>query len=377
MNTHVFIVNEQTFKYHLEYMFAGTGAKDKLSTFLYNPNANFNATSERNLVGMIADISRIQIGDNIIFYLQASQGKQGKFFGVFKAKSRAFFDEIDHNNFLMNELGKGLSYRIIIEPSKFGVFSKGVTEHEYLDSLQDKSHPYELCWSLIYRKLKGNRGCTMITDLEFKDLLSKLKYVNSDSTLSVNNFTYDFSLDEISKSDFQYDYTGKQNSISIKNRLIYKSKANNAFETHLQAYILQNIQSLNLLDYPKDDFWIGNEVSCGVGMQRIDLLIIQSKMNKVFIKVIELKDEQPTKNIVDLQLDWYINWLLDYIIPNYKNTIVEITPCIVAAKTNSIELINYIHKKGFNNKCPYSTINNTEYYSFEIDENDIKFEKIL
>lgn len=33
MNTHVFIVNEQTFKYHLEYMFAGTGARDKKSPF--------------------------------------------------------------------------------------------------------------------------------------------------------------------------------------------------------------------------------------------------------------------------------------------------------------------------------------------------------
>lgn len=29
MNTHVFIVNGQTFKYHLEYMFAGTGASEK------------------------------------------------------------------------------------------------------------------------------------------------------------------------------------------------------------------------------------------------------------------------------------------------------------------------------------------------------------
>ena len=376
MNTHVFIVNEQTFKYHLEYMFAGTGAKDKLSPFLNVPSAFFHATSERNSVEMIADISRIQVGDNVIFYLQASQGKQGQFFGVFKAKSKAFFDENDHNNFLMNELGKGLSYRITIEPSKFGVFSKGVTEHDYLDSLEGKSYPYELCWSLIYRKLKGNRGCTMITELEFKDLLSKLKCKNNDSTLSCANYTYDPSLGEISESELHHNYTGRQDSISIKDRLIYKHKANNAFETHLQAYILQNIRSLNLLDYPEDDFWIGNEVSCGVGMQRIDILIMQKKMNKVFFKVIELKDEQPTKYIVDSQLDWYIKWIFNYIVPNYKDNIVEITPCIVAAKTDSIELIDYIHKKSFNNMYPYSSINNTEYYSFDID-NDIKFEKIL
>lgn len=144
MNTHVFIVNEQTFKYHLEYMFAGTGAGDKKSPFLYNASVSFNANSERNLVGMIADISRIQIGDNIIFYLQATSGKQGQFFGVFTAKSKAFFDENDSDNYLKAELGKGLSYRILIEASDYGVYRKGITEHEYLDSLESKNHPYEL-----------------------------------------------------------------------------------------------------------------------------------------------------------------------------------------------------------------------------------------
>ena len=60
---HVFVVNDTTFKYHLEYLFAGTGAKDKMSSFLYNPNINFNASTERNLVNMIADISRIRKND--------------------------------------------------------------------------------------------------------------------------------------------------------------------------------------------------------------------------------------------------------------------------------------------------------------------------
>ena len=34
MNYHVFIVDKTTFKYHLEYMFAGTGAKDKTVPFI-------------------------------------------------------------------------------------------------------------------------------------------------------------------------------------------------------------------------------------------------------------------------------------------------------------------------------------------------------
>ena len=33
MTTHVFIVDDTTFKYHLEYMFAGCGAKEKVVDF--------------------------------------------------------------------------------------------------------------------------------------------------------------------------------------------------------------------------------------------------------------------------------------------------------------------------------------------------------
>ena len=91
MNTHIFIVNSQTFKYHLAYMFAGTGASDKKSTFLLDSNIQFNSSTERNLVGMIADISRIQVGDNIIFYLQAANGNQGLFLVCSKQNQKLFF----------------------------------------------------------------------------------------------------------------------------------------------------------------------------------------------------------------------------------------------------------------------------------------------
>lgn len=357
-------------------MFAGTGAKDKESPFLYNASVRFNGNSERGLVGMIADISRIQIGDNIIFYLQATSKKEGKFFGVFKAKSKAFFDENDSENYLKAELGKGLSYRILIEASDYGVYPEGITEHEYLDSLEGKNHPYELCWSLIYRKLKGNRGCTMITDFEFNDLLSKLKSKSNQLSFA-ENYTYDFSLGVISENINKLRYNGKKNSISIENRLLYKANRNNAFETHLQAFILQNIRSIGLLDYPEKDFWIGNEVSCGVGMQRIDILIVQEACDKVCFKVVELKDEQPTANIVDYQLNWYIKWLCDYIVPNYKGKAVEITPCILAAKTNNKELLKYISEKEFRSPYAYAFVKRTKYYAFDIYEDRMNINNIL
>jgi hypothetical protein len=88
MTTHVFIVDKTTFKVHLNYLFAGTGAKESVVDFNNNPQTSLHPTTERNLVGMIADASRIRQGDWVIFYLQQSIAEgiyEGKFYGVFKA----------------------------------------------------------------------------------------------------------------------------------------------------------------------------------------------------------------------------------------------------------------------------------------------------
>ncbi len=47
--THVFIVDANTFKYHLEHMFAGTCAKDNVIDFNNNSHFNLYHTTE-NLI---------------------------------------------------------------------------------------------------------------------------------------------------------------------------------------------------------------------------------------------------------------------------------------------------------------------------------------
>lgn len=110
---------------------------------------------------------------------------------------------------------------------------------------------------------------------------------------------------------------------------------------------------------------------------KIDILIKQETNDKICFKVVELKDEQPTANIVDYQLSWYTKWLFDYIIPNYSEKTVEITPCIVAAKTNNKGLLKHITEKEFRSPYSYSSINSTEYYAFNISEDRIDINKIL
>lgn len=385
MNYHVFIVDNNTFKYHLEYMFAGTGASDKQAPFLSSPTEiHTHSTTERNLVGMIADISRIRPNDKIIFYLQASNGGQGIFFGIFKATSKSFFDENDENNYLLENLNKPLTFRIKIEPDV--VYPLGITEHYYLDSLSDINYPYQMCWSLIYRKLKGNRGCTMITEHEFNQLKLKLDQANNRKhyAKNVTHFTYNRSARGIEPIENCYTYLGRQEAIDIKDRLLFKANRGNAFEVHLQAFLMQRYDcgdiSKLLLPLPNNDCWIGNEVSCGVGMQRIDILIKQEKENDVFLKVIELKCVKPEDYILSEQLPWYIQWLSDYIAPIYisKGKVVHLLPSIIALQGDNDEFL-----KKCNNLSVGTTINNqsydlkpVEFISLSFNKNDIGFKKM-
>lgn len=386
MNYHVFIVDKYTFKYHLEYMFAGTGAGDKEVPFLVNSNAYTHPTTERNLVGMIADVSRIREGDKIIFYLQAADGKPGMFYGVFTAVSIAYFDENESdgsNNYLKDKMYKSLTFRIAIAPDC--VYPKGVSEHDYLDSLNDVEYPYQMCWSLIYRKLKGNRGCTMITDYEFKSLVSKLISVNNNHfAKDITNYSFDsssFTIKENSKSNV---YAGRRDSIDIKNRMLFKANRGNAFEVHLQAYIMQNFDKVSLksllFSCVDEPCWIGNEVSCGVGMQRIDTMVIQEKDNDVYIKVVELKCVAPYIDILDKQLPWYISWVSDYVAPNYTSLgkAVHIIPCVLAENSTYNEFINKcrIFHQGY---TPTNSIvvEQAEYIGFKVNAEDIEFQKIV
>lgn len=355
--THVFIVDEITFKYHLKYMFAGIGVKDKQANFLTNPTVSNDKKSlppatERNLVAMIADISRVKVGDKIIFYLQATSESSGMFFGVFRAISNPFFDENDDKNYLKSDLMKGLSFRVLIASDQ--VFSLGVTERELLDNIADKKYPYQLCWSLIYRKLKGNRGCTMITDYEYEELYNKLVVRNSGIVLNFSNYTYDAKQNTIVSANSTKQYLGRQNTIDIMPRMKYKVQCGNAFETHLQAFVVQQIAArnagfLNLLGVNSYlDFWIGNEVSCGVGMQRIDVMIIQEVGNNAInIIPIELKDEEPTDKIFN-QISLYVDWIRQYVLPNYydRGKVVQIFPRIIAPKTTNDMLTNRLIQQG-------------------------------
>ena len=382
MTTHVFIVDTNTFKYHLEYLFAGTGAKDTKVDFNNNPNTSLNHTTENNLMGMIADSQRLRKGDFVVFYLQQKYSKkvyEGKFYGIFKVKEDlSFLDNNDSGQFLKQELVKSLTFRILLEP--FEIYSKGVTEWEALDEIKHIQSPNQMLWSMIYRKLKGNRGNTMITIYESERLFKLLRDKNNRQMLSGDRFTFDILAQEIKQDIDRHNYTGRKEKINVLPRLINKYRNNRAFETHLQAYIVQNIgrntnksldkSLLNGLNFE----WLGNEVSCGVGMQRIDVMLSLIKNNIKVVLPIELKAvEASTDNIIQIQR--YVDWLEQYYIPN---RISDAQPVLISKKIvnkNSdnykkiIESFKYFNDK--NNRCI-----SIKYIEYEIEEDKLNFQEV-
>jgi hypothetical protein len=210
-----------------------------------------------------------------------------------------------------------------------------VTEWEALDEIRDIQSPNQMLWSLIYRKLKGNRGNTMITMYESERLCQLIRNKNIRETININGRCLSF--DSTTQKIFLKDqtppqYQGRQEELNILPRLFYKMRNERAFEKHLQAYITINIgRNLNpsldntlLRDRPIE--WIGNEVGCGVGMRKIDIMLsLGQDMSRVVVPV-ELKCDLAEATDVR-QLERYVEWIRQYYIPNRQS---DIEPVILS-----------------------------------------------
>lgn len=384
LTTHVFIVDSTTFKIHLEYLFAGTGAKNYTIDFNNTPHTSMHPTIENMLIGMIADASRIRQNDNIIFYLQQGVNNEGTFYGIFRAvQDLSFLDNNDSNQYLIESLGKSLTFRTLIEP--YIVYSKGVTEWEALDEIRHIHSPNQMLWSLIYRKLKGNRGNTMITIYESQRLFQLIADKNNKQPLQIKNtqrLSFDSEAQEIIIIDKSRNtYKGRSEVINILPRLLEKANARHAFEAHLQAYMLTNIgrgtnPSLDnvVLENGKIE-WLGNEVSCGVGMQRIDIMYSTQLDTQKLIVPIELKAvEAQEKNIK--QITRYVDWIKQYYCPNLLS---DIQPILLARWVNNRNTSVYKNlvsgMREFNQQYCYHC-NILKYIEFKIEQNSLTFIRI-
>jgi hypothetical protein len=294
MRTHVFIVNDDTFPSHLSYLFAGTGAKDKDED-----------------IGLLSDIKRVRPGDFVIFYIEATTKVKGGFYGIFKvADQKPLVFHVPGQNGFQPNLGKKLIYRTLLEP--YEVYSEGVPEWEALDKLP--VYATEIQWSLIYRKLKGKRGCTPLLPWEAQRLMDMIRNKNAGSPIANTQFTggFDWNITNrrIITTQNRQSYPYPRNfNFNVLPKICELQRLRRAYEVHLQLYFTENIginSNLNLI-IGNNLVWFGNEVACGVGMQKIDILTICQSGERKEYRLIELKDEPVQPEVVN-QIEYYINW---------------------------------------------------------------------
>lgn len=250
-------------------------------------------------------MARIRKGDQLFFYLE----RKG-FFGVFQAASEVFIAE-SHGRYLLETLEKKLIYRIHIAPAS--VYSRGVQEWKALDLLPEKAR--DVLWSLIYRKLKGLRSCTPIFDEEAERLVSLLDSANDGAPIS-GAASYTFDSDEfrvVGSPDPPQSYEDEQAPmIDCIVRMRNKDAKRHAYENLLQLHLVGNAGRASVLDpilgVGGDIQWLGNEVACGVGMQKIDVLTITCSERGLTFNVVELKDEEAQSEVV-WQLEKYSVWV--------------------------------------------------------------------
>ena len=341
MRGHVFIVNEETLPIHLEHMFVGV-----------------SAGGGDNNIALLSDILRVKEGDFVFFYIEGrpNENKKGRFFGIFKALENTVYHLTgkDANNpNLPVYIKKGeekplkLIYRRRIQPHK--VYTKGVLEWEALDKLPTYSK--ELLWTLIYRKMKGGRGNTMLFPWEAERLISLIEDQNQGKSLAFRDLTIDCSSYEICSGNATHSHN-IGNTVTVS-----KADINNS-ETHFQAYILQNLALHNNKFFPeifgRNIVWIGNEVFAGTGMQKIDIITIEkTDETSNLYRLIELKHPKSTTNVTfsPVQLEYYINWAREdiggHIIGgkdfNIKPVLVTLTPTFNSIPNSIVSEINNLN----------------------------------
>jgi RecB family endonuclease NucS len=162
-------------------------------------------------------------------------------------------------------------------------------------------------------------------------------------------------------------------------RLIAKYQDGNSFESHLQAYITKNLgKGINtsldeaILNSAQIE-WLGNEVSCGVGMQRIDVMPSVVQNEQRILIPIELKAvEADERNIIQIQR--YVDWIEQYYIPNRQS---DIQPVLVAKKISDKQSNAYerlIDSFSRFNKTNKSRCAKLKYIEFDLDNGDLSFE---
>lgn len=165
-------------------------------------------------------------------------------------------------------------------------------------------------------------------------------------------------------------------------RLIYKWSKGQQIEAHLQMYITQNVgcgtnrsldDTLGITESLKLE-WIGNEVSCGVGMQRMDIMLsLVESATKRYVMPVELKSV-PASEDNTRQLMRYIDWIEQYYIPNRISIIQPVLICPKSSIGISTQVLQKFEE--FNTTGRNGRFLSLIYIEFSVKNGSLNFQRV-
>jgi len=264
-----------------------------------------------------------------------------------------------------------LIYRVFIKPEK--VYPKPISEWDAIDNLPLCAK--DVRWSLLYRKLKGERGCSYLFPQEYMGLVKLLEETNEGTTLKIDpdeEITLDSSTSEIIKS-------GKKPQPYIApirrpiNPLIEAAhliRRGQQFESYLQAYFTLNIDRdptlAEVCGVSPQLSWFANEVYAGTGMQRIDIFCILLMDREQEFRVIELKTTPASVDDID-QIAKYVRWTKVYIHGASQENVQPVLFARSGLDKNSSASLSSV-MRAYDNQHQAKPI---KYYEFEVRDRSL------
>jgi hypothetical protein len=348
-NYHLFIADENSLRFHIEFGFVGTGYT----------SVDFN-------IGIWKDIQRLKIGDKIIFYVQNLK----KFFGVFRVASNPFFDSsnplyLTAANPVITVNGTAVSvelrYRALIVPDI--VYENGIDEFQLVDILPPDTK--SVLWSILYRKLKAKRGNSPLFPSEYATVFQKLAAANPGGPLNHPGYSFDGNHIIPRRQGAAYVGNTAENSV-VKSQILQGHFS----EHHLHALLLKSVPNQVFGPNPR---WIGNEIYSGAGMQAIDLMGITNNDGHDKYWPIEVKRGVIPTSIFS-QIEKYCRWIAGrFALARPESTI---QPVLVGSRSSTRQKRSRSPMKiAFDNLRVSLPL---KYFEYEVNQanNNIRFEEI-
>ena len=422
--THVFIVDSNTYVVHTERGFCG----------VLNPKGG-------GRLGLLTDIKAFRKGDRVIFYqrrINEPPLKRG-FRDVFKIVSDPFYDDTTVEAGGKKVLGKCpicgythsgtwkkvngvtkqfcsnpdpnvekheipiteyiLPYRVLIEPVKR--FDRPIDDNTAYIDVEDEGELPTLRW----RKVTGEgtaRSSQRILPEEAEKLIRLMAKVNNErENTQLQTNTYISVADTLSKL---VPKTLEITRDTSENKLFSYNKEGKFYsEAGLEAWMMENIDKSppvlsEVIGNLGELEFFGNNVMYGVGRENADILLLHKKDGKRFkATVFELKKDNVNEDTVDQVLNPenqnYAKWIGQLVTANCNPPINSLTiqPVMVGFKISQdtidrlryiqaeyntfskITEINYSHRNRPNVKI---TVLQPILLSYNVQDNNVKFTRI-